>query len=305
MAFTPTEEAKIRAIIESFDNGKTIPEILAATSVLTTDQLEVVQDAVSKKATFAQILTLVNSQIPSEIYVGSTTPTSPSIKLWIDTTEVVVNNDVEILRAIRDANPQSTALATLFDDSKDPLTEWWDEENYLGALFGGHPNFETLYQDYEGTPLPINVDISRCYILSLVGIEITSLNATGLSSLIELNCDENTLTSLEVSGLISLINLSCSSNQISSLNLSGLSNLKGAICYNSQFDFIDLTGTSSLEMLLIGDNRLTSIPSLVSKGLISNYNFSYNYLPTEEISRLEALGFTMTEWTLPQNTPIE
>jgi len=63
MAFTPTEEAKLRAIIESFDSGKTISEILAATSVLTTDQLEIVQDAVSKKATFAEILTLINSEL--------------------------------------------------------------------------------------------------------------------------------------------------------------------------------------------------------------------------------------------------
>jgi len=63
MAFTPTEEAKLRAIIESFDSGKTIPEILAVTSVLTTDQLEIVQAAVSKKATFSQILTLINSEL--------------------------------------------------------------------------------------------------------------------------------------------------------------------------------------------------------------------------------------------------
>jgi len=63
MAFTPTEEAKLRAIIESFESGKTIPEILAAASVFTTDQLEIVQDAVSKKATFSEIITLINSEL--------------------------------------------------------------------------------------------------------------------------------------------------------------------------------------------------------------------------------------------------
>ena len=63
MAFTPTEEAQLRAVITAFESGKTISEIAASTEVFTTDVLEVVQSAVSKKATIAQIVTLVNSQL--------------------------------------------------------------------------------------------------------------------------------------------------------------------------------------------------------------------------------------------------
>lgn len=63
MAFTPTEEAQLRAVITAFESGKTISEILASTEVFTTDVLEVVQSAVSKKATVAQIITLVNSEL--------------------------------------------------------------------------------------------------------------------------------------------------------------------------------------------------------------------------------------------------
>ena len=63
MAFTPTEEAQLRAVITAFESGKTISEIAASTEVFTTDVLEIVQSAVSKKATVAQIITLVNSQL--------------------------------------------------------------------------------------------------------------------------------------------------------------------------------------------------------------------------------------------------
>jgi hypothetical protein len=63
MAFTPTEEAKLSAIITAFESGKTISEIAASTEVFTTDVLEIVQSAVSKKATIAQIITLVNSEL--------------------------------------------------------------------------------------------------------------------------------------------------------------------------------------------------------------------------------------------------
>lgn len=63
MAFTPTEEAQLRAVITAFEIGKTISEIAASTEVFTTDVLEIVQSAVSKKATIAQIVTLVNSQL--------------------------------------------------------------------------------------------------------------------------------------------------------------------------------------------------------------------------------------------------
>ena len=63
MAFTPTEEAQLRAVIAAFESGKTISEIAASTEVFTTDVLEIVQSAVSKKATIAQIVTLVNSEL--------------------------------------------------------------------------------------------------------------------------------------------------------------------------------------------------------------------------------------------------
>jgi len=50
MAFTPTEEAKLRAIITAMDDGKTIAELTASTVVATADLIEIIQDGVSKKA---------------------------------------------------------------------------------------------------------------------------------------------------------------------------------------------------------------------------------------------------------------
>lgn len=89
MAFTPTEEAQLRAVITAFESGKTISEILASTEVFTTDVLEIVQSAVSKKATISQIITLVNSELGitaissklSEIAAGAQVNVIESVKV--------------------------------------------------------------------------------------------------------------------------------------------------------------------------------------------------------------------------------
>ena len=63
MAFTPTEEAKLRAIITAMDGGKTIAELTESTVVATADLIEIIQDGVSKKASISEIITLANSEL--------------------------------------------------------------------------------------------------------------------------------------------------------------------------------------------------------------------------------------------------
>ncbi|MBA4155335.1 MAG: T9SS C-terminal target domain-containing protein, partial [Flavobacterium sp.] len=55
--------------------------------------------------------------------------------------------------------------------------------------------------------------------------QLTSLNLSGLNSLIGVNCYQNQLSSLDVTNCFSLVNLMCYNNNLTSLNVSGLSNL--------------------------------------------------------------------------------
>jgi len=48
MSFTPTEETKVRAIITSYDNGKTIPALTDAGTLAGTELAEISKAGVSK-----------------------------------------------------------------------------------------------------------------------------------------------------------------------------------------------------------------------------------------------------------------
>ena len=109
---------------------------------------------------------------------------------------------------------------------------------------------------------------------------ITLINVNKLAELTLLYCIENQLTSLDVTGLTNLAHLSVDYNQLTSLDLTGLNSLIALSCTN---------------------NQLTSIPTLTSKGLITEYDFTYNNFPTSELDRLRAMGFTDESRLLPQN----
>lgn len=134
--------------------------------------------------------------------------------------------DVTILRKIRDANPQSTQLAALFDDTKDPHTEWWDNTNLEGALFGSSPLLQEIASNYD-IVLPSELDADRCYILFLWGYNLTSLNVTGLTELLNLDGNSNVVLT-SIVGLNTLPNLQILDikyNMLTSIDITGLSNL--------------------------------------------------------------------------------
>ena len=233
----------------------------------------------------------------NQIYIGELPPTDPNILLWVDTSEPL--SDVDILRAIRDANPQSTQLAALFNDNKDPYTEWYNPETYQGALFGGNPNFATLYTDDTGNDVPTNVDSNRCYVLVNEDYNLTTLNITGLTALKYLRCGSNQLTTLDCTGLTALQDLQCYSNQLTTLDVTGLTALQYLQCSSNQLTSLDCTGLTALQDLQCVSNQLTSI-GITEKGLITILNIRNNNLPQTEIDRLVALGFDINN-ILPQN----
>ena len=97
---------------------------------------------------------------------------------------VTALSDLDILRQIRDANPDSQ-LPALWLDSEDPYTEW------EGVIWGA----------------------GRVSELYLDGLEISVLNIGGLDKLTVISCNGNFLEDLDLSGSPLLQTVSCAGNQ--------------------------------------------------------------------------------------------
>lgn len=153
------------------------------------------------------------------------------------------------------------------------------DANPTSQLPGLWLDSEDPYAQWEGVTW--NTENTKVDKLHLIGKQITNLtDVNKLKSLTWLYCGSNELTSLNLDGLIDLKDLWCSYNQITSLSMEGV---------------------ESLTLMYIHSNQISSIPSLISKNNIANYNFIYNNFTTAELDRFRALGFTDEAKLLPQN----
>lgn len=90
--------------------------------------------------------------------------------------------------------------------------------------------------------------------------QVTSAtNLLGLINIEKFGCFGNQLTEINVSTYSMLINLTCSNNQLTSLDLSGLSNLKLLYCDDNFLTSLDLSGNPVFNDLSCRNNHLTSI----------------------------------------------
>ena len=84
------------------------------------------------------------------------------------------------------------------------------------------------------------------------------------------------------------------------LDIRNCSNLLELNVYGNAFTDINIAGCNSLTKLIVGSNALSLISTLISKGNIIDYDFTYNNFGSTEINRLRALGFTDESKLLPQ-----
>lgn len=139
----------------------------------------------------------------------------------------------------------------------------------LVAANVGTPNAYTA-QDINGDYMVVDVnndgeiqetEAQAVYRLSLNNANIADL--TGIQSftnLTHLNCDDNNaLTSLDLSGMTSLLNVRVEDCGLTSLNVTGCSNLDILRCGVNQLTTLDLTGVSNLNSLFCWNNQLTSL----------------------------------------------
>ena len=112
MAFTPTEEAQLRAVIEAINNGKTIAQLTASTVLTVVDLIEIIQDGVSKKASISEIITLANSELNIQgIYMAEHVITTTNGVMQSEEPYAVIGTNVFQLPLDFDA----TKLSIFFD----------------------------------------------------------------------------------------------------------------------------------------------------------------------------------------------
>ena len=88
---------------------------------------------------------------------------------------------------------------------------------------------------------------------------LTSINASGCSKLLNLDCTFNQLTSIDVSKCADLAYLYCSANHLDKLNVEDMTCLKDLYCNNNNLTALYLKGCINLERLYCSDNNLSSL----------------------------------------------
>ena len=167
-------------------------------------------------------------QMTNSKFVGLTISTS---FLKLGTPSEYDLRDISVLKTIRDYAPETSQLKTIWAD--DLPVEKWIALNWSSSK------------------------PKRVTALSLNGIQLTTLDVTGLNELKTLNCSQCGLLTLKANGLSNLSSITCNDNQLSTLDLSG----------NSRLTYIN-----------ISNNKLTfsKIP------LISGYYYTLIYSPQKE-----------------------
>ena len=113
---------------------------------------------------------------------------------------------------------------------------------------------------------------------------ITSLDLSQNTLLVNLNCRNNKLTSLNVSQNINLINLSCSSNSLTSLDISQNNLLETLGCSYNNLTSLDISQNNLLTALSCRDNQITNLD--VTKIIdLTLLNVNNNNLTTFDVSK--------------------
>ncbi|MFK7775229.1 MAG: T9SS type A sorting domain-containing protein [Saprospiraceae bacterium] len=141
--------------------------------------------------------------------------------------------------------------------------------------------------------------------------DLTSLNITGLTNLVELKCFNTGLSTLDVSTNSALELLQCDRMELTSLDVSGLTNLSFIDCYNNDITSIDVTGCTALHTLRMQDNQLANVDFLTANNPIQGLRVGRNPLTTFNVSMHDSLKSVwldendlLTSIDLSQNTAI-
>ena len=127
-----------------------------------------------------------------------------------------------------------------------------------------------------------NLDVENKNLSSLRGIEYAKILA-------HLNCGFNQLSELDVSSNTALINLECSNNQLSELDVSSNTALTGLTCSNNQLSELDVSSNTALTFLTLRNNQLSEL-DVTNNLVLSALSCQSNQLSKLDISNNTALN---------------
>ena len=190
-----------------------------------------------------------------------------------------------------------------------------NEANFPDAAFRDYvkENYDT---DTDGKLSSLEIeDIAEVYIRndetikSLTGIKnftyletltcygcanLTSVDVSGMTSLVEIYTYRSGITSINVSGCTSLDRLWTYRSYITSLDASGCSNLTDIQCYSCKLNTINVSGCTSLNSLDCSENNISSL-NLTGLGNLYYLNVSENPVKYIFVGNSPALGFAYSE----------
>ena len=179
------------------------------------------------------------------------------------------------------------------------------DANFKAYLLGNtaiNTNGDNQIQVSEASAFNGTINCSSMNISNLTGIEafvsltylacnsnqLTSLDVSTCTALIDLSCYNNQLTSLDVSTCTALIDLSCDLNQLTSLDVSNCSALTVLGCTNNLLTSLDLSACTALTELYGGNNALTSL-DLSNNTALTSLGCSGSSLTSLDVSTCTAL----------------
>ena len=210
------------------------------------------------------------------------------------------NNLVLTVQTVNDANyiiklnvKQTYEAINILDHVSDPLfKKYLIDEVFEGKTFVSQADAAKItFLEVSGS------DNEKGNIVSLEGIhffkglrelyceynDISFIDLSANTNIIQIDCRNNKLTSLDISKNIKLTLLICSDNGLTSLNISQNRELQMLSCNNNKFTTLDLSKNKELTNLCFSDNKLTSLDVSKNKKL-ANLWCDNNNLTSLDIS---------------------
>ena len=128
-------------------------------------------------------------------------------------------------------------------------------------------------------------EIAKATTLSMNSLKIRDL--TGIkyfTAATLIKCNDNLLSSIDVSGLKSLVQLQCSGNQLTSLNVSGTTSLESIYCHKNQL------GSAAMAALV---NGLPNYSTPTGQLYVAMDDNDQNIITTTQVERARAKGWTV------------
>ena len=132
---------------------------------------------------------------------------------------------------------------------------------------------------------------------------VTSLDVSKNSGLLELMCDKNSITSLDLSQNINLIKLDCSENNLTSLDVTHNTVLEELHCRKNHITTLNVSACTSLKMLVCNDTRiegldLSSHPLLLKLFCFNTKLNSLNIAGANSIKEIRMWNTNLTDCQL-------